>query len=291
MSSPLCLAPMCDRPAHAGFLCGSCVSTLRKDLESVTDLLADLEVTVCRQDKLSDPSGRSTDERPLPLRLGPVEARDTLTATLEAWARHVAGRRGAGIGLYGAAVSARYLRLHLNEVASDEQAGQLADEIGFAVITSRRAVDKPLQHVYLGPCMNELNEHERKARPGAEFCSHDLYAHPRAVEVVCEAEGCGAMWGVAELREWLLGEAEDQLRTATELSRALPDLLRMHITAATIRGWARYGKITQHPPVPGSDRPKDPTYRVGDVIDQARKDAERDAERQFRRSKTVVKVA
>ncbi len=289
--SPICLAPQCDRPAAGGFLCGSCLATLRRDLEAVPDLLADLEVTVSRQDKLADPSGRSTDERPLPLRPGPLEARDTLTATLGAWTHHVAARTGTGTRVFGAQASALWLLADLDVVRSDPDAGQLADEIGFAVVTARRAVDKRLQRSYLGPCMNELSEHARKARPGAEFCLHDLYAHPHAVEVTCEADGCGATWGVAELREWLLGEAEDQLRTATELSRALPDLLRIHITAATIRGWYRHGKIAQHPPVPTSDRPKDPTYRVGDVIDQARKDAERDAERLARRQKTVVKTS
>lgn len=115
--------------------------------------------------------------------------------------------------------------------------------------------------------MNELNMHEREARPSAGFCLHDLYAHPRAVEVVCEAEGCGARWGVADLREWLLGEAEDQLRTATELSRALPDLLQIKLTASMIRGYAlRHGdRLPRKPPHP-LDKLKSPRYRVGDLI-------------------------
>lgn len=250
MSSPICHAPYCDQPSHGSFLCGSCTRTLGRDLDSVPILLEDLEVTICRQDKISEASGRSTDERPLPLRLGPVEARRDLAETLRVWSSHMRAhaRGGHALAVTVALSSAAYLRANLDAIAIDRDAGQIADEIGYAVLMSQRAVDKPLQHVYVGPCV----------------CGADLYAHPRAADVTCKNTPCEREYPVKERREWLLEQISDQLLTATEISRAIPNLLQQQITASMIRGLAHRGKLTAHPPLP--DRPREPVYRIGDAV-------------------------
>ena len=269
MSHPVCLAPQCDNPPHDGFLCSSCVATLRRDLSAVPYLLADLDITISKQDRLSDSEKRASSERPLPLRLEPMEAKRDLAETLANWVQHVVTQHNAvpphdipAVAPYvnkrGALVEQRTNRQvlalaawmvgHLGDVLIDPEAGNLADEIGYAVITAQRAVDKPLQLVYAGPC---------------DECTTDLYAHPRKAEVACR--GCDAVYDITSRRQWLLGQAEDQLLTATEMSRALPGLLQKPLTAAMIRGLAFRGRLTQHPPLP--NRPKDPVYRVGDVID------------------------
>lgn len=271
--SPLCSAPQCDRPTTAGHLCPSCESTLRADLKSVPALLRDLEVTICRQDKLTDPTRRAGTERPLPLRLGPMEARRDLAATLDTWARHTAQRIGAVAPPPDARACAVFLRLHARDVQTDVKAGDLADEIGYAVITARRATDKAMQHVYVGPCTRPLNEAERAyrarlneagGRQPVDICGHDLYAHPRADDAECQAEGCDAVYPVVARREWLLEQVEWQLATAADISRALPDLLGVKVTTAMIRGWARYGKVHQHDA--REDRPREPLYAVGECI-------------------------
>lgn len=249
MTTPICSSPTCDRPPHDGHLCQSCINTLRRDLEAIPDLLADIMVTISRQDRLSDSDGRGSSEKPLPLRLGPMEAKRDLADTITAWSDHVAARRDTNLTGQTTLQRADWLTLYLGEVQDDPRAGDLADEIGYAVITAQRAVDKPLIHQYVGPC---------------DLCGSDLYAHPRSKVVACRNQPCDAEYNVEDRRAWLLSKAEDQLMTATEISRALPNLLQRSLTSATIRGWARHGKITQHPPLP--DRPRDPVYRIGDVL-------------------------
>lgn len=250
MTTPICASPTCDRPPHDGHLCQSCINTLRRDLEAIPDLLADIMVTISRQDRLSDSDGRGSSEKPLPLRLGPMEAKRDLADTITAWSDHVAARRDTNLTGQTTLQRADWLTLYLGEVQDDPRAGDLADEIGFAVITAQRAVDKPLQPRYVGPC---------------DKCGADLYAHPRAKAVDCpNVPECETSYNVDDRREWLLEQAKDQLLTATELSRALPGLLQVPLNAATIRSWAHRGKLTQHPPLP--DRPKEPVYRVGDAI-------------------------
>jgi hypothetical protein len=125
---------------------------LRGDLAAMPWLLDDLEITITRQDKLSDPTGRSGDERPLPIRINAMEARRDLNATLAGWAMHIAGRLD---GLTGSGWNeprlANYLLDHLGTILTDPAAGQIADEIGYAKGMAMRAIDKPAPRVYVGP--------------------------------------------------------------------------------------------------------------------------------------------
>lgn len=252
--SPICTAPQCDNPTHDGHLCANCIGTLRRDLDAVPWLVEDLMVTISRQDRLGDASGgRRTDERPLPLRLNAVEAKRDMADTLHSWAAHVAGRRGIPAPPHKALEAAAFLARYTGEVQDDPRAGDLADEIGYAVLTAQRAVDKPLAHRFVGPC---------------DRCGADLYCHPRAKVVACpNTPECDAEYNVEDRREWLLQKAEDQLLTAAELSRALPNLLQQPLTASAIRGYARrHGdKLPQKAPH-AKDPNKSPRYRVGDLL-------------------------
>jgi hypothetical protein len=250
--SPTCSSPQCPYTQHNGFLCRTCTDRLKGDLTAVPWLLEDLEVTITRQDRLFDPSGRSSnDERPLPIRLHAMEARRDLNTTLASWAMHIAGRLE---GLEGDGWTelrlAAFLLDNLNTILTDPAAGMIADEIGYARNMAQRAIDKPEPRVYAGPC---------------EVCEMDMYARPSAAEVACKNPDCGAIYPIEARRRWLLGKAEDQLLTAIGLSRALPGLLGQPLTADMVKGYARRGRLAQHPPLP--KRPRDPLYRVGDVID------------------------
>jgi len=249
MTTTLCTAPRCSFPSLNGFLCRNCADTLKRDLGAIPWLLEDLEVTTTRQDRISDPDGRSGDERPLPIRLHAMEARRDLNVTLASWTMHIAGRlEGLSGGGWDELRLANYLLDHLGTILTDPAAGQIADEIGYARGVCIRAIDKPVPRVYVGPC---------------EDCDRDLYAHPSAAEVECKTPDCGAAYPIEARRRWLLGKADDQLLTAVELSRALPNLLQRPLTAAMIRGYAHRGRLTQHPPLK-LDGP--PLYRCGEVI-------------------------
>ncbi|MCW2902216.1 MAG: hypothetical protein JWO67_4481, partial [Streptosporangiaceae bacterium] len=148
-----------------------------------------------------------------------MEARRDLHATLAAWAQHIAGRfDGLPEGVVWTELRlAAYLYGHLGAILTDPNAGQLADEIGNAAFTAQRAIDKPVQRVYAGPC---------------DDCGQDLYAHPSKAEVECRNPDCGRIYDITARRVWLLGKAEDQLLTATALSRALVGLISQRLTSS-----------------------------------------------------------
>jgi hypothetical protein len=268
----VCSSPACDFTQHNGYLCRNCNDTLTRNLKAIPWLLEELEVTLSRQDCLSESSDRSSDDQPLPLNMRAVEVRIDLNAVLAAWALHVAGKHeGLLAGVVWTELRlAQYLLEHVGDILTDPAAGQCADEIGDIRRRAQRAIDKPVQQVFAGPCGD---------------CGKDLYAHPSKAEVKCRNPECGAIYPLDERRRWLLGKAEDQLRTATDLSRALSGLLGEKLTASMIRAWAHQGRLAKHPPLP--DRPKDPTYKVGDVIDLCNEQAEKEAERAARRSRQL----
>ena len=259
-ATPLCSAPSCDHLSPNGFLCPGCVRILDGDLRAVPDLLAELDITISRQDHLAgDGSFARTSEIPLPLRLSPLEVKRDLVETMFVWAAHMALERrsqlAALIATESSAAWSNYLLERLCDVVLNPSAGQLANEVGYMVKVSRRAVDRPAQLRYVGPC---------------DACGFDLYAHPWAPDIKCD--GCAEIYAVDQRREWLLDQAELYLLTATEMSRALPGLLARDthgrepmLTAAMIRGWAFRGRIFRYPAHPA--RPNEPLYRVGDVLD------------------------
>lgn len=258
-ATPICAAPACNHPSPNGFLCQDCVRLLDRDLRAVPDLLVELDVTISRQDHLGGGGAYArTSEIPLPLRLNPMEVRRDLEATLFTWAAHIALERGhldALVHAYSSAAYSNYLIEMLAEVVLRPSAGQLADEIGYGVKVGRRAVDRPQQLRYAGPC---------------DDCGRDLYANFHADDIECA--GCAHIYAIDARREWLLDQAERHLLTATEMSRALPGLLTKDsrgrdpmLTPAMIRGWAYRGRLFRHPPHPA--RPNEPLYRVGDVLD------------------------
>jgi hypothetical protein len=216
--------------------------------------MEDLEVTICRLDKLNDPTGRSGGEKPLPIRLHAMEARRDLNTTLASWAMHIAGRLDglSGNGWDEIRLSV-FLLDNLNTILTDPSAGSIADEIGYACSMAQRTIDKPEPRVFVGPC---------------EFCDMDMYAHPSAAQVVCKNPGCGDdPYQIEARRRWLLGKAQDQLLTAIDMSRALAGLLPKDkaITASMLRGLAHRGRLTQHAPLP--DQPRRPRYRVGQLLE------------------------
>jgi len=245
-----CASPACSFPQHNGYLCRNCADTLTRDLKAIPWLLEDLEITMTRQDRLSDVSDRGSDEHPLPIRLHAMEARRDLHSTLAAWAQHVAGKHeGLGAGVWTELKLAHYLLEHVGDVFTDPAAGECADEIGYAVKLVRRTIDKPVEQVFAGPC---------------DDCGTDLYAHPSRAEVECRNPECGAVYPIEARRRWLLGKAEDQLLPATEMSRALSGLLQKPITGSMLRGLAFRGRITAHPPI----KKNGPAlYKVGEVRD------------------------
>lgn len=247
----------CTRPVQNGYLCTPCTDSLAADLTEITGLLADLDVTRCRQDKISDGSARrSGGASPLPWKEHASEAYYVLASTTLAWCRLVRDKIGPdptdSTGDTPAGWAA-WLARHIAGIRLLPIAGECADEIGVAIDLARRAIDRPPVRIYVGPC-----EH---AGPDGTLCPTDLYAFNHAEDVTCP--DCRTVHVLAERREWLLGKARDRLAPIPTLSLALSTWLERTVTPAQLRGYVHRGRLVVH----GRDRRGQDLYRVGDAAD------------------------
>lgn len=251
----------CGRPAGDAFVCRACGDTLAADLAAVPDLAADLDVTLTRQGRTGLPVGNTSGSprKPLPFDERASAVLTDLRAILVGWVRlcveeGVTGRLqarqdasqpfavGDSLPMDTFRGLAAFLAARVEALRFHPAGSEAVHEIGQVVARGRRVVDVPEARWYAGPCA----------------CGRDLYARVRASAITCQ---CGQTYDVQARRDELLGQVEDRLATATEISRAVTTLGHQ-VTPAAIRGYVHRGRLQRRT----NDQQGRPLYRVGDVL-------------------------
>jgi hypothetical protein len=250
----------------------TCTRELFADLIAVPWLLDHLTVTLARLDRIAGHVGATSAGIPLPIRWAAVQAGVTLRYTLAPWAATVAAQRGVVCDVHpdDTAAFAGWLASHIVYVRQCTDGGELVDEVRYAIAQVRRAVDRPPDLWYAGPC---------------DTCHRDVYCgadtHGRPAVSVIRCHECGTTYDTRDRRAWLLAQATDRIATATEIAQAVPSLYGQRIPVDTIRAWIARGRLVprgwlHHGAVytqRQSDRDR-PLCRIGDVIELAeRRDA------------------
>lgn len=273
----------CTRPlTDTAYVCTPCVRPVAEDLASVPSLAEELPAARWRQTRYGS-GGLGGWQEPWDDRAREVE--QAVTNTLTTVARDVAETRGLTVPDAGReqpmVVAARWLVGQLDWVRHQQGAVDTLEELRGAVRALRRVVDRPADSWWAGPCNADAPAVEAvdgsTDAVGTVECGADLYGAPGALSIRCRT--CGAQYEAAARRDWLLAAAEDVLGHAELIARALVRM-DLDITAATVRGYARHGRIVAH----GVNAAGDPTYRVGDVLDVYRDNAAREAARLAKRA-------
>jgi len=251
----VCSAPCGDD----AYLCRTHTDDLTRDLQAVPDLVAELETTITRQDRIAaERHGGRSAERPLPFNLRASETASNLNTTINAWALDVSRLaederdRLSEHHYADSAAVASWLARNLHTLRQHPEAGIAFDELTHAVLEARRSVDRPLERVFAGPCGEPLAD-------GTD-CREDLYAAPGKSHATCR--GCGARHDMQERRDWMLSCIEDQVAYSGLLA-GLVSNLGVQIGSSTIRRYASAGRIHAI----SVDAKRRPLYRIGDVLD------------------------
>ncbi|WP_116201294.1 hypothetical protein [Amycolatopsis circi] len=272
----------CGRPTDTA-LCRTCLDDLTKALREVEWLYPELDVTITRQAKtkrggVGFVTGGS--ESSTPSNLGASKVADDLRDNLAGWVQNLwndysVDRAPLDIVIHPWPL-ARWLLRHPSWMAGCSYAADLFNEITSRVKRAWNTVLGPRDRLYLGICSADLMVGGDENGEPLEHCDRDLYGLPDRAFVAC---ACGWEWDIQERRAWMLKAMEDQLLTATELSRALPTYLDRPddkpVTASMIRGYAARGRLLPHSDAASEDPLLDevprgrraPRYRVGDVLD------------------------
>lgn len=211
----------------------------------VPGLATDLDVAITRAARFNTPTGtRGSSETPLPFNATASEAKDVLRHTLAIWAGHTANTLAEAHPAYTLYGLAEYLETRLDWITHQPAGPDALDEITAAVRNANRAVDRPADRAYAGPC-------------DVDQCDGELFAYDGSTIAKCTT--CRTQTALADRQDELLTRAHDLLLGATGLARLLASLGH-HVAAGTIRVWADRGRLT---PRPG---PSGPVYQVGDVL-------------------------
>lgn len=294
-----CTNETCTRETDGlTYLCGDCTAHLRSDLESILDrtepptqpglahrvipgLAEDLTVAITKQSRFTQmpgsgrPTKRQTDEhrtvlaeQPLAFGYAASEARTVLTSTLAYWTAAIAEQRGLSHPAYTLTHMAEFLAGQVQWIRNQPAGNEAHDELTTAIRNARRAVDRPQDRVYAGPCSTEDEDDAAHARylraifgiadvPLPTRCDGHLYAREGSTIATCDT--CTRDMPLNDARDPLLARIDNMHLTATEIVTALGGL-GQKINANTLRVWVHRGLLTNHAPT--GERPR---YRVADV--------------------------
>lgn len=259
MSTRTC--PTCEtRPLpETHTVCRDCVHTLRNQLHDLRTLMRALDDALAGQLKFGQKVGGKSANTPLPVNLRAAEAAYIARTTILTWTDHIAHARGEATPDTWPTIE-RFLDIRAGWLATQTDGPTAIDEIQHALHTARRAVDRPADRHYAGPCTNTTLDTDGLTTD----CDGELYAATNRTTVTCPR--CHTEYEVATRREWLLNEAWDAIATGPDITRALAGEAfgGLSVNLSTIRTWAANGRLERIDVINGR-----PRYRIGDVIQLA----------------------
>lgn len=245
----------------------------------IPGLASSLEVAITKQSRFTQmpgsgrPAARHEDEhrtvlseQPLAFGYAASEARAVLLSALAYWTAATAEQRGLTHPAYTLTDMATFLASQTDWIRNQPAGNEAHDELTTAIRNATRAVDRPQDRVYAGPCgAGTVTLHLTIGLDGnggsseiTNFeCDGHLYA--RHGSTIAECDTCQRSMSLDDARDPLLARIDNMHLTATEIVTALGGL-GSPVNPNTLYSWAHRGLLTNR--APAGERPR---YRVADV--------------------------
>ena len=293
--STLCTVPGCPVPPRdQAYLCDQHVQAITDMLAELPALITDLDVTRSRQDRISTGKRGTGHDEPLPISVTAHETAWAARSTLVAWVRTIIEATGitawprddvTDMAVWLLARAPQWSRW------SDEGA-ELYAQLRYITGEITRAIDRPEQRWYAGPCDAPIERLRLDSVHGTDItvhtvhdtCPAGLWARPGATEIVCDAwrqpdldvttltvgpdgaavtlRGCRAVHDPLDRQKWLREAAEDQLLPLPLLIDACLPIFGYQPTPGMVRKWRFRRQLVPR----GLDRHGVELYRGGDVF-------------------------
>lgn len=217
-------------------------------------LLAELELSRLRQSRrAAHVAGGHSDGSSLPFD-DRADAGADLAAALARWCLVLSPSDPP-------ADPAVWLLANRARVRRHPQAAELAAEVTRLVDRCLAVVGSPPQRQHLGQC---------------EVCGADLFADRRRDDDAATCRKCKrVVTGIKERRESRLSQALDGLATRSEILSVLPDSFGLKVSQSRFSNWLSSGRLQSRgrslEPNAAGEEQGVPTYRLGDVVDLARR--------------------
>ncbi|UXE05041.1 helix-turn-helix DNA binding domain protein [Gordonia phage Lton] len=221
---------------HNHYLARHEITLLGERLRELRDWVCqDLDDTISRQVAFGDKQDGKRTETPVVFNENAAEVAANLHGTLRAWVEHTCTHSTrVWPGEQRSAHYARWLDRYLIDLAKTEEAPTAVDELTDAWKQAKRAIDRPQDQEFAGPCQSTT--------PGVE-CG-GVYCRKNADLKNCQT--CGATIDIPALRATMESVMRDWLYTKQELRTALVIYLKKPVPRSTIDGWIRNGRLADH---------------------------------------------
>lgn len=159
---------------------------------------------------------------------------------------------------------AKWLYRHAGDVALQENAAEICDEIERVFRSATRVVNRPPEPMTIGPCTtdpapDEVLTARTKKGDRTTRCGYALTAPHHANMIVCPQ--CEAGHLVSDVLARNLGELDDRNATVRELVDVILPRLDEHVPQRTLERWIQNGEVS----VRGYDAHDHQMVRIGDV--------------------------
>lgn len=159
---------------------------------------------------------------------------------------------------------AKWLYRHAGDVALQENAAEICDEIERVFRSATRVVNRPPEPMTIGPCTTDPAPDEvltARTEKGDRTtrCGYALTAPHHANMIVCPQ--CEAGHLVSDVLARNLGELDDRNATVRELVDVILPRLDEHVPQRTLERWIQNGEVS----VRGYDAHDHQMVRIGDV--------------------------
>lgn len=247
--------PVCTAEQPEGLLCHNDTTRLEQVLAEVPWLVEQLTITISKQAKIGGQAGKGAPARERnPINYGALIVADELGNTLTTWARDI-GYVDTRVHQQSTKDANAYLLSNIALIRRHPAVEELLDEILDATSRARRAVDKPADRVFLGPCNGETPDDQGRM----VTCLDDLYCRPNSTWATCRT--CGSEHDVNERRTWLLDQAADRIVTPREAAHLIGNVGHIDVNATRIRNWINRKQL------PTRLGPTDEKhFRLGDLL-------------------------
>lgn len=187
---------VCQRPISGAALCVRCETALTVALGQVAALADELDLTVTRQTAMGVRNGSRSSEKPLPVNLNASEVADNLKATLVGWVRDLEPNLALQPRDDLTAIS-RWLMCRMDEIRVHKAAGEIHDEITYAIREAWKAIDRPANRskVRVSACLDVSCDGSLWCRiPAADYVADDPSTHALISCDECEETYAAEQW-------------------------------------------------------------------------------------------------
>lgn len=276
----------CGRPSPDTTICDQCTRLLTRALADIPELVADLTITLARQDQIGERSTGRVTERPVPYHATAAVVLRDIHATLATVVRALQTETPEPWPADDSPALAAWLRQRTSRISTHPAADETLHAIQTVTARGWRTIDAPTPRIYAGTCHAERADEHSGQGPRcwactthAEHCEEQLYARPGAVAVACRC--CSATHDVADRRGQMLDAVRAMLMPLPDIPLVLAGLTGVEVSASTLRSWRARGRLAEH----SVDREGHPMYAVADVMALLETAAKRERERNAKREK------